>query len=335
MNYKKIIIKFMNCFLLLISLFVFSITYAKDYKKCFASISSTSTNDDYFNSQWGLAAINAPTAWDTITSASSVRVAVIDTGVDITHVDIAANLNSSLSYSVVDDTGLTDNDGHGTHVAGIIGAIGNNHYGISGVCWSVDIVSIKVDQDGDNITETAMASAINYAESIGADIINFSISWESFDYMQSVYNAISNFSGLFVCAAGNSGADIDDYGVSYPSNYSLNNIISVGSINIDGSISGFSNYGVGSVDLFAPGGGILSLYPEDIYNGVNPIGYNVMSGTSMATPFVSGAAALIWAKNPNLTVAQLKSRILNNVTIKTGFDDYCVSGGVLNLAAAL
>ena len=331
-------------------------------------------NDTSFNQLWGLdntgqtggtsgADISALDAWDIATHAEDVIVAVIDTGVDYDHEDLADNMWINQDELVgdpnVDDDGNgyvddiygydfsgyteadQDNDpsdpvGHGTHVAGTIGAVGNNSSGITGVCWDVEIMPAKIMPPYYISEWVAFVSnateAIEYAVDNGAKIIN--ASWGIDDnYSQSLKDAIEtagNSGVLFVAAAGNypnTSPANNDIGPQYPSNYDLDNIIAVMSTDHDDNMSSFSHYGATSVDLAAPGSDIYSCMPNDEY------GYG--SGTSMAAPHVSGACALVWSMYPHLTMSQVKQIILDSADELNSLQGLCVTGARLNLYQAL
>lgn len=276
------------------------------------SVSSEPNDTRYVSGdQWGLNGtygINAPKAWNINTGSSSVRVGVIDTGI-AKHTDLNANLVDG--YDFVSDTanGYSDLNGHGTHVAGIIGAVGNNSVGVSGVNWNVSLISLQASNDGSrNVSVSAAIKAINYAIGLWGtdnqiDILNFSVG--GYGYNVALREAVSEYPGLFVWAVGNSKIDVDNYIEVYDS-FDLSNIISVGAINSKGSRPDFSNYSLSgaNVNIYAPGDNILSTLPGNKY------GY--MGGTSMAAPFVTGTAALLLAENPDLTANQLKNLILDN-----------------------
>lgn len=305
-------------------------------------------NDPQFGSLYGMSIIQAPEAWDVHTGTGQVVVAVIDEGVDINHEDLAANIwtnTAEIPNNGVDDDGngfvddvngwnFFDNnnqvyggnpsqDTHGTHVSGTIGAVGNNGVGVVGVSWNVQIMPLKFLGPFGGSTADAIA-AIEYATMMGADII--SASWGGGGFSLALKNAIEAFGGLFVAAAGNSGINTD-ISPHYPSSYDSPNIISVASTTSTDARSSFSNFGATSVDLGAPGSSILSTYPAD--------SYATISGTSMATPHVSGAAALILSHDPTLTTAQLKARILDNVDPVSSMQGITVSGGRLNVFKAI
>ncbi len=283
-------------------------------------------NDTNYASQWGLensndADIDAAQAWDYGTS-SSVVVAVIDTGVDYTHVDLASNIwtnSREIAGNGIDDdlNGYTDDvrgwnfvsennnpmddNGHGTHVAGTIGAVGNNGIGVSGVAWSVKVMALKfMDSTGSGMLSDAVA-AIDYARANGAKIIN--ASWGGGGFSSALQSAITRFQnagGIFVAAAGNEGAN-NASTASYPANYA--NVISVAASTSTDTLASFSNYGT-NVDIAAPGQNILSTIPGNRYASY--------SGTSMASPHVAGALALLWGQAPSLSATQLVNLVMSN-----------------------
>ncbi len=311
-------------------------------------------NDSLFGEMWNLnnegnggsfdADIDAPEAWDYNTGSCTVTVAIADTGIDTTHPDLAANLwinpsevpgngqdddGNGISDDVhganfVDGSGDPGDDhGHGTHVAGTIGAVGFNQTGTVGVSPRVRLMGVKfLDGDGFGTTADAIA-AIDYANSKGANVIN--ASWGGGGYEQALRDAIAASRAVFVAASGNSGMNNDIF-PSYPADFNLSNIISVGASNSSDSLAGYSNYGQGSVDLAAPGSNILSTVPG---------GYSSFSGTSMAAPHVSGAAALLLASNPTASPSQVRSALMSSVDVTSGISGLVASGGRLNINAAL
>lgn len=216
-----------------------------------------------------------------------------------------------------------DDHSHGTHVAGTIGAEGNNAEGISGVTWKVQMAALKfLSGNGGGSTSNAIL-AIDYATSMGFQITNNS--WGGGTYSSALYQAISraNDGGqLFVAAAGNFGDDNDDFPM-YPASYDLPNIISVAATNHEDNLAYFSNYGAVTVDLAAPGQSIYSCIPGNSYSSY--------SGTSMAAPHVAGAAALIWENCNALTHLEVKDRLLDNVDVIPATQGICTSNGRLNL----
>jgi len=304
-------------------------------------------NDPDYGLLWGMTNINAPAAWDTHTGSASVRVGVIDTGVAWSHADLAANIwtnTGEVAGNGIDDDGNgriddvrgwdfgsgdnnpQDQGSHGTHCSGTIGAVGNNATGVAGVCWTVSIVPLKIADNSGNLLTSAAVQAVNYATANGCKVT--SNSWGGGGYSSSLYGAISsaNASGsLFVAAAGNSSSN-NDSSPMYPASYDLPNIISVLAITSSNGLATFSSYGATSVDLGAPGVNIRSTVPG---------GYTAMSGTSMATPHVAGACALVFAQYPTQTHSWVKNRILSTTTPTSALNGRCVTEGRINLTGAI
>ena len=300
----------------------------------------TCADDDIVNvqlPQWALENISLPSAWKISKGSTSVKVGVLDSGIDSNHIDLIDNMDWELNRDFTGDDVVavsqpTDLHGHGTHVAGIIGAAHNNN-GINGVCEKVKLVSLKVLKDNGKGSLSFLCKAIQYANSQEIPILNYSagaLSSDIGDYQTLLKNALQSYSGLFVCAAGNAGNDNDTI-AHYPSNFDLPNVISVAASDSNDNPSvesdWASNYGKTTVDLFAPGSSIISTY----LNNRNAWA----SGTSMAAPFVTGVVALLLSKEPNLNPAQIKYYITSNVTKKDSLRDKCVSGGILNAYDAL
>jgi subtilisin family serine protease len=301
-------------------------------------------NDPYFvdGSLWGLhnigqgggtpdADIDAPEAWDITTGSPSVIVAVIDTGVDYTHPDIAANIWTNAAgkhgydfYNNDDDP--IDDHSHGTHCAGTIGGVGNNGVGVAGVNWQVKIMALKLfDASGSFGGISNAISCIQYASQNGAHIL--SISWGGGVYSQALKDAITAFPGPVVCAAGNNASD-NDISPFYPASYDCPNIISVMATNKnDQPAAWFTNWGLNSVDIAAPG--------EDIWSTVPGSSYALDSGTSMATPHVAGVAALVKALHPEYTYWQVKSTIENSADSLPSLSGKSQTGGRLNAYRAV
>ena len=313
-------------------------------------------NDTRFNEQWNMnnsndADIDAPEAWATQTGSNDVLVAVIDTGVDYDHEDLKEQMwrNPGESGGGKENNGIDDdNNGykddyrgwnfsadnnnpyddnqHGTHCAGMVGAVGNNGKGVAGVNWRVKIMPLKfLGSDGSGTTEDG-AEAIIYAATMGAKIS--SNSWGGGENSRTLQDAIQfahDRGSLFIAAAGNESSNTDNT-ANYPSTYNVPNVVAVASSDRNDALSSFSNYGRYTVDLAAPGSSILS---------AQPLGrYQLLSGTSMATPHVAGAAALIWAQYPTLTMKQVIVRLLGSTDRKTAFVNRMATGGRLNLANA-
>ncbi len=267
--------------------------------------------------------VDAPEAWSYSTGSSNVIVAVVDTGVQTDHPDLSGNVLPGYNF-ITDTAGQTDDNGHGTHCAGTIGAIGNNGKGVAGVCWNVTILPCKfLDSSGYGYTSDAI-EAINYAKGQGASII--SNSWGGGSYSSSLKNAIENSGALVVCAAGNDGVNTD-YDPQYPSCYDSSNIVSVAATDWNDNLAYFSNYGSTTVDVAAPG--------DYIYSTLKGSTYSFKSGTSMATPMVSGIAALMKSANSSLTVSQMKNTIMNTVDARSSLTGTCITGGRVNAYQAV
>ncbi|PYK99615.1 MAG: hypothetical protein DME19_08005 [Verrucomicrobia bacterium] len=295
--------------------------------------------------------IKAPEAWDVRTAAGNIIVAVIDTGVRYTHEDLADNMwvnPGEIPGNGIDDDGdgyvddvhginavnntgdPNDDHGHGTHVSGTIGALGNNSVGVVGVAWKVQIMACKfLDASGNGFISDAV-KCIDYARSKGARIVNASWGSTSFE-STALHDAIDSLRQagiIFVAAAGNSR---EDNGVNpiFPASYDLDNIISVAATTRTDDLAFFSNYGATTVDLGAPGAAIFSCW-----NGSDS-DYKYNDGTSMAAPHVAGTCALLMAQYPNDNYRQIINRVLSGVDHIPSMAGKCVSGGRLNLQKAL
>lgn len=315
-------------------------------------------NDPSFGSLWGLhntgqsggtadADIDAPEAWE-ISTGSDVVVAVIDTGVDYTHPDLANNMWTNpgeIAGNGIDDdnNGFVDDvhgwdfvnndadpmddNNHGTHVAGTIAADGNNGIGIAGVNWSAEIMALKfLNSSGSGSTYGAI-QALNYATMMGVPISNNS--WGGGGYSTALHDAIEaagQAGQLVVAAAGNDGTN-NDSSPHYPSNYTLDNVLSVAATDRNDKLASFSNYGATSVDLAAPG--------VSIYSTVAGGGYASFSGTSMATPHVAGAAALLLSAEPGLSPTEIKDRLMGTADPLSVLSGKVVSGARLNVDNAV
>ncbi len=309
------------------------------------------TPSDYHAAEmWGLENIEAPAAWTVSTGSASVVVAVIDTGIDLTHPDLASNIwinTAEIAGNGVDDDGngfiddvsgwnfaegnasAADADDHGTHVSGIIGAIGANGLGIAGINWSARLIPLRV---GNRTFESANTlNALRYVNTMkerGVNLVavNASFGGGSFSalFRDELIRARDN-GVLFIAAAGNEGADNDVTPV-YPANYDVGNVISVASMRPGNELSSFSNHG-GAVDLAAPGTSIRST--------VRGGGYEFFNGTSMAAPHVTGAAALIAAASPGIAAGAIRERILGSVDAVPALANLVATGGKLNLRRAV
>lgn len=284
--------------------------------------------------KWGHNKIDLPSAWSYATSSNNVLVGVIDSGIDGDHEDLSGNMYSSSSFYDFTSESCVQvgpNDyynSHGTHVAGIIGAVGNNYINYNnkmvGVCWSTKLISLAAIGQNNNMVSSTVA-AIDYANGNGIDILNFSNGENDFN-LSTLRIAIGGYEGLFVCSAGNRGWD-NDYYSYYPANYRHSNMIVVGNSDENDCIVNDSCFGQNNVDLFAPGYEIYSTLPNNQYG--------FMSGTSMSAPFVTGVAALILGQNSSLTPQEVKSIIMNNVDVLDSLAGLCVSNGRLNAYKAI
>ncbi len=305
--------------------------------------------------------IEAPQAWNISTGSEGVIVAIVDTGIDTTHQDLQGNLwtnTREIPGNGIDDDGngyvddvhgynfwdddadVTDQNNHGSHLAGIIGAVGDNGVGISGVSWHVSLMPIRfTDANGNGTSERAI-EAIDYAMQNGAKIIN--ASWtlkldSSSDsatkgsLLREAIKKAGEAGILFVTAAGNQletdvGLNIDSSPV-YPAAFDLDNILSVAALGAKGGLAAYSNYGPTSVDLAAPG--------TNIYSTLADGRYGMMSGTSIATAVVTGSAALTLSINPHLTPDQLKSVLEGSAIADDSLSGLVATGGRLDVYGAL
>ena len=336
-------------------------------------IGDTRPDDPSFAEQWGhlnegqpikggqpgIPGVDAAvvSAWDVTTGSREVVVAVIDTGVDYTHEDLADNMwvntreipNNGIDddgngivddyygYNAVGNNGNPlDDNGHGTHCAGIIGAKGDNGTGIAGINWDVRLMALKfLDANGRGTLNDAL-ECIDYAIAMkqrGVNVRVLSNSWGGGGYSRALEEAIRTANAndiLFVAAAGNSGTNNDRI-PHYPASYDVPNVLSVAALAPTDNLASFSCYGKKTVHLAAPGVDIYSTVPVTVFGQ----GYKHFSGTSMATPYVAGAAALVLARDPKLSVTALKAQLLRSVTPVAALEGRLATGGRLNIARAL
>jgi subtilisin family serine protease len=319
-------------------------------------------NDPRFSEQWALsndgqnggkadADISALRAWATTKGSDKVVVAVLDSGVDYKHPDLENNIwkrpenimayrdndlgeiDDLHGYNAIDNDGdPMDENGHGTHCAGIIGAEGGNNEGITGVNWTVQIMPLKfMDASGSGTTKDAI-EAINYVidrKKAGVNVRVISASWGSTQKSRALEDVIKKAyeAGiLFVAASGNASVDTDK-NPHYPSSYNVGNVISVAALDRNDQLASFSNYGAKTVHIAAPGKEILSTWLDN--------GFRESSGTSMATPVVAGVAALVLSKNPNMSVDELRKHLLDSVDKLPSVRGKVVTGGRINAAKAV
>lgn len=319
-------------------------------------------NDPLLSEQWALinrgqregkdrADISALDAWGRTRGSDRVVVAVLDSGVDYTHTDLVNNMWTrpddleeyfDENLGAIDDTnGFSaidgardpmDDNGHGTHCAGIIGAEGDNAIGIAGVNWKVEIMPLKFMSKGGFGTTKDAIEAINYVidrKRAGVNVRVVNASWGSRMKSRALADVIRKAGDegiLFVAAAGNN-ADDADRRPHYPSGYELPNVLSVAALNRRDDLASFSNYGVKRVHLAAPGAEILSTWLGD--------NFEEHSGTSMATPVVAGVAALVLSLEPDLSVEELRERLLSTVDVLESLQGKVASGGRVNAARAV
>lgn len=299
-------------------------------------------DDPGYDQLWGMERIGAPAVWDVSTGSSDVIVAILDTGIRHTHQDLADNLwvNPAPTFGDVHGARWTNGDGtitsgdpmdghgHGTHVAGTIGAVGNNGIGVVGVNWSVKLMALKFLADSGSGSTADAIAAIEYAIAHGAHLSNNS--WGGGPYsaaLEAAIDAAGAANQLFVAAAGNSGSD-NDLNPHYPSSYALENIIAVASITSSGALSSFSCYGAASVDLAAPGSDIYSCW------STSDAAYNTISGTSMATPHVSGAVAMLLALQPGAPFTAVRDVLYATARPNPALAGMMTTGAELDLALA-
>lgn len=291
--------------------------------------------------QWGLSRIKAPLAWDQ-TQGEGVTVAVLDTGLDTSHPalsgrlftnqgEIAGNGKDDDGNGFVDDVhgantverngNVADGGEHGTHVAGIVAADGPE---VKGVAPRATLLPIRIFDKNGNTDVASVIDAFHYAQAQGARVIN--CSWGGAPYNQALFEAMRETDALIVCSSGNRGHD-NDVEPHYPSGHDLPNVLAVAATNRDDGLSFISNYGAATVDVAAPGVQILSTVPGGKYEG--------KTGTSMAAPHASGAAALLASLAPSLTPEELKQQLIATASPVPGLNGKLVAGGIVDAAAAL
>ncbi len=323
-------------------------------------------NDPRFSEQWSLnntggaagiagADIKAVNAWSIAHDASDVIVAVVDSGIRYTHQDLAANMwvnpgesgagketngvdddgdgyvDDVYGVNVLNHSGNPDDDwGHGTHVAGIIGAVGNNSLGVTGIAWHTKLMACKFIDGSGNYAVSDAVTALDYARRKGANVVL--AAWGGYSFtsaaLRDAFVALRDAGIIVVAAAGNSGTNNDTTPL-YPASYEYPNVISVAATDHADSLASFSDYGALTVDLAAPGSDILSC------SNTSNADYRTLSGTSMASAHVAGAVALVWSHFPTDTYQQVISRIVSTVDPVPALSGKVMSGGRLDLAAAL
>lgn len=316
-------------------------------------------DDPRFSDQYGMGTgvgISAIDAWNITLGAPSALVVVVDSGVDYGHEDLQASIwknPGEVPANGVDDDGNglvddyygydfansdgepLDDNGHGTHVAGIVAATGNNALGVAGVAWGSQVVAVKCLDGAGSGFNSDLVRAIDYAVTLkdqGYPIVAINMSLGG-EYTSSLYRAVSRASErgiLLVAAAGNESSN-NDSNPTYPASFDLPNVLSVAAINSSGALADYSNYGRESVDVAAPGSSIVSTKPRQ--GGVSEYGYE--SGTSMATPHVSGVAALVASVNGAATGSLIKSIVMSTVKPESSLTRRTVAGGIVDAYAAV
>ncbi len=307
--------------------------------------------DPLWNLQWDMVKISCPTAWDTQTDASDVIVGVIDTGISFTHPDLQGNLwtnpsDGSHGFTCMNGTCVTgglDDFGHGTHVAGTIGAAGDNGIGIAGINWKVQLLSLKfLDSTGNGYISDAILcfQKVTALRQQGFNIRLTNNSWGDGGFSQALKDSMAQAEAagvVHVCAAGNSQKNSDTFPF-YPAAFDNRGIISVLASDQNDAAAGFTNYGLASVDIAAPGLDTLSTVPTGTCTFCDVTGYKWLSGTSMAAPHVSGVLAALFHKNPALTADEARDVVLDPGSYDALSDPKAQStstGGRLNFAKAL
>ena len=278
---------------------------------------------------WGKEIISIRDAWEKTTGSPDVKVGVIDSGIRTTHYGLYNKWDSSIGYGTDYNSDMV---GHGTSVTGIM--FTNGYDGIYGVCYGAKYVSLRANIGAGNEDITLVTNAINYAQQNSIKVLNFSggfyANTVTTTEINQLYNAISNYDGLLIVAAGNENSNLDTItNKLYPQCFDLDNIIVVGGSSISDTRLSYSNYGLNTVDLFAPG--------NSIYTTVNTNDYSMdnFSGTSASAPFVTGVAALIVSYYPNISMTEVKARLLYGVDDISALNGYCATGGRLNANKAL
>ena len=309
---------------------------------------SRTTNDPSLGSLYGLTKMSAFDAWDITTGASSAVVAIVDTGVNYNHSDLVSNIlvntaevpangidddsngyiDDYLGYDFYSNDGdPVDENGHGTHCAGIAAARGDNSVGVVGIAWGASVLPVRVLGPGGGGTDGDVAAGVLYAVQRGASVISLSLGGSSpSTVIDSAIDYARIQGALVVVAAGNESENNDIF-PSYPANSELDNVVSVAATDSNDALASFSNYGASTVDLAAPGKQILSTYLAD--------SYATISGTSMATPYIAGVAALMKSANPALTYADLKAGLFQSVDPQASLTAKVATGGRINAYRAV
>lgn len=277
-------------------------------------------NDTYFGNQWGMAKIGSPLSWDSTTGSSSVKIAILDTGIDSGHGDLKDKISAAKNFTT--NKTIADRNGHGTHVAGIAAATTNNAKGVAGVSYNSSLMIGKVLSDNGSGSYSWVANGIVWAANNGAKVINMSLGGPSAS--QALEDAINYAWGkgvIVVAAAGNENTSNPSFPAYYP------NVIAVAATDESDNRASFSNFG-NWVDIAAPGVNILSTYPR---SGKTDR-YAYLGGTSMASPFVAGLAALVWSTSHGTDNSSVRSQIESTADT---LNDTSIGAGRINAAKAV
>jgi len=296
-----------------------------------------------YEDQWGYQKIQAPKAWSVSHDCSQIKIAVLDSGVDATHPDLKDNVVGGRNFTTLQPTdNAADDNLHGTHVAGTISASGDERSGAAGICQKATVLAVKIADAKGRLADSDIIEGVGYAVDQGAKVINASFGGSGKSKLMEA--AIRNAKNtLFVAAAGNgdefgNGINVDREPM-YPASYDLPNIVAVAATDSSDSLGEFSNYGKKSVHLAAPGVSVMSTTPVEPTDAMArykiPTSYARLNGTSMATPHVAGAAALIWSQRPSFKVADVKRKLLTSVDRIPELEDKVSTGGRLNLSKLL
>jgi len=323
---------------------------SRNYIRRVSQASQTIPNDPLFPRLWGMENIGMPQVWESARGSRSVYVAIFDTGIDYNHPDLKDNIARDSSGNhlgtrfsgngEIQSGSPMDTEGHGTHVAGIIGAVGNNEIGVTGVNWYVSLLAINVMPDGQGYDSDIIA-AIEYVLTLKEDGRNILVANMSFGAWSAplpdnsplggAIKSLSDAGILSIFAAGNDNQDINaPFGAFagrriYPASFRFEHTISVGSVNRENTRGLSSNFGIEWVDIAAPGVNVYSTHLSDEYV--------MLSGTSMSAPHVAGAAALLFAAYPHETASQIRARLLSSAR-NIGVAEWFWANGILDVASA-
>lgn len=300
-------------------------------------------NDTYYTQQWHHEKISSEKAWEISTGTNPVLVAVVDTGIDYKHHDLTDNIWNQIGKNIINnsndpmDDDIDGEGSHGTHIAGIIGAIGNNNLGVAGINWKVQLMAVKVFPSNGDANISHVVSGIEYAINNNAKIINLSMEIdETSRFLFDAVEMAQDNKILIVAAAGNLSKNVD-YSDVYPASINLDNVIAVAATNEKDEIDYYSNYGKNTIHIAAPGTNIYStrsIQGTRIFsNYSSKAAYFFESGTSMAAPMVTGAAALLWSKYSNYNYRQIRELLLATVD-KKNYQNI-ITKGRLNVFRAL